>query len=193
MTPRRLNLGCGDKLLPGYVNVDVAEARAGRRPDVLCDLRRLEPFETGSVDEILSVHVIEHFWRWEAADVLREWLRVLKPGGRMILECPNLATACAELLKDPERHAGPGSEGQRTMWVLYGDPAWKDPLMCHRWGYTPQSLMSLMREAGLANLRQEPAQFKLREPRDMRIVGEKPRAQGTPQESILGRLWRGPT
>jgi hypothetical protein len=31
-----------------------------------------------------------------------------------------------------------------------------------------------MSEAGLENLRQEPAQFKLREPRDMRIVGEKP-------------------
>jgi SAM-dependent methyltransferase len=171
---KRLNLGCGDKLLPGYINVDVAESRAGRRPDVLCDLRRLEPFATDSVDEILSVHVIEHFWRWEAADVLREWLRVLKPGGMMILECPNLATACAELLKDPDRAAGDGSEGQRTMWVFYGDPAWKDPLMCHRWGYTPRSLMRLMSEAGLENLRQEPAQFKLREPRDMRIVGEKP-------------------
>jgi hypothetical protein len=31
-----------------------------------------------------------------------------------------------------------------------------------------------MQEAGLANVRQEPAQFKLREPRDMRLVGEKP-------------------
>jgi SAM-dependent methyltransferase len=154
--------------------VDVAESRAGHRPDVVCDLRRLEPFESQSVDEILSVHVIEHFWRWEAADVLREWARVLKPGGVMVLECPNLATACAELLKDPDRLAGPGGEGQRTMWVLYGDPAWKDPLMCHRWGYTPQSLMRLMAQAGLENLRQEAAQFKLREPRDMRIVGEKP-------------------
>jgi len=174
LSERRLNLGCGDKLLPGYVNVDVAESRAGKKPDVLCDLHRLEPFATGSVDEILSVHVIEHFWRWEALDVLREWLRVLKPGAVMILECPNLATACAELLKDPDRYASPGGEGQRTMWVFYGDPAWKDPLMCHRWGYTPHSLMRLMAEAGMVNLRREPAQFKLREPRDMRIVGEKP-------------------
>ncbi|HEX6961347.1 MAG TPA: methyltransferase domain-containing protein [Lacipirellula sp.] len=169
----RLNLGCGDKILPGYVNVDVAPSRAGKKPDVLCDLRRLEPFETDSVDEILSVHVIEHFWRWEVADILREWLRVLKPGGVMILECPNLATACAELLKDPDRLAGPGQEGQRTMWVLYGDPRWKDPLMCHRWGYTPRSLQRLMEEIGLVNVSQQPAQFKLREPRDMRLVGYK--------------------
>lgn len=60
------------------------------------------------------------------------------------------------------------------MWVFYGDPAWRDPLMVHRWGYTPRSLAAVMAEAGLVNIRQEPAQFKLREPRDMRIVGEKP-------------------
>lgn len=172
--PRRLNLGCGDKILPGYVNVDVAESRAGKRPDVLCDLHRLTPFEDGSVDEILSVHVVEHFWRWEVLDVLKEWVRVLRPGGKMILECPNLIAACEEFLKNPDVASGPGGEGQRTMWVFYGDPAWRDPLMIHRWGYTPTSLARVMQEAGLVNVRQEPAQFKLREPRDMRVVGEKP-------------------
>ena len=84
----KLNLGCGDKILSGYVNVDVAESRAGKRPDVLCDLHRLASFEDNSADEILSVHVVEHFWRWEVVDVLKEWVRVLKPGGLMILECP---------------------------------------------------------------------------------------------------------
>jgi hypothetical protein len=61
------------------------------------------------------------------------------------------------------------------MWVLYGDPSWRDPLMVHRWGYTPESLAEIMRQAGLIDVRQEPAQFKLREPRDMRMVGMKPR------------------
>lgn len=173
-SPVKLNLGCGDKILPGYVNVDVAPSRAGQKPDVLCDLRRLEPFKDGTADEILSVHVVEHFWRWEVVDVLREWSRVLRPQGKMILECPNLRSACEEFL-DSESGAGPGPEGQRTMWVFYGDPAWRDPLMVHRWGYTPESLAAVMKEAGLVNVRQEPAQFKLREPRDMRLVGEKPR------------------
>lgn len=170
----KLNLGCGDKILPGYINVDVAASRRGLKPDVLCDLHQLNVFEDASVDEILSVHVVEHFWRWEVVDVLKEWVRVLKPGGTMVLECPNLLSACREFLQDPDGAAGPGQEGQRTMWVFYGDPAWKDPLMVHRWGYTPRSLAEVMRAAGLVNLRQEPAQFKLREPRDMRIVGEKP-------------------
>lgn len=172
---KKLNLGCGDKILPGYVNVDVVPSRRGLKPDVLCDLHKLTPFEDNSVDEILSVHVVEHFWRWEVTDVLREWARVLRPGGTMILECPNLLSAAHELLQNPEAGAGPGGEGQRTMWVFYGDPAWKDPYMIHRWGYTPRSLGQIMHEAGLTNLRQEPAQFKLREPRDMRVVGEKPK------------------
>ena len=170
---KKLNLGCGDKILPGYINVDVVPSRRGFKPDVLCDLHKLTPFEDGSIDEILSVHVVEHFWRWEIADVLREWIRVLKPGGAMILECPNLLSAARELLDNPEVGAGPGQEGQRTMWVFYGDPAWQDPYMIHRWGYTPSSLSKLMSEVGLTNIRQEQAQFKLREPRDMRLVGER--------------------
>ena len=170
---RRLNLGCGDKILDGYVNVDVVASRAGKSPDVLCDLRDLTPFEDDFADEVLAVHVVEHFWRWEVLAVLKEWVRVLRPGGRMVLECPNLLTACEELLRNPEASAGTGLEAQRTMWVFYGDPRWQDPLMTHRWNYTPQSLAALMSEAGLVNVRQEPAQFKLREPRDMRIVGEK--------------------
>lgn len=172
--PVKLNLGCGHRILPGYVNVDIAESRSDVRPDVLCDLHRLAPFADGTADEVLSVHVVEHFWRWEVADVLKEWMRVLKPGGEMILECPNLLTACEEFLRDPDRASGPGTEGQRTMWVFYGDPRWQDSLMVHRWGYTPHSLARLMFEVGLVNIRQEPAQFKLRDPRDMRVVGQKP-------------------
>jgi len=170
---RRLNLGCGAKPLPGYVNVDVVEARGGKQPDVICDLHRLEPFADASADEILAVHVVEHFWRWEIVEVLREWVRVLRPGGTMIIECPNLLSACQEVLRNPLRNAGAGKEGRRSMWVLYGDPRWQDPLMCHRWAYTPESLAAVMREAGLTAVRRERAQFKLREPRDMRLVGER--------------------
>jgi SAM-dependent methyltransferase len=122
----------------------------------------------------MAIHVIEHFWRWEVEGLLQEWMRVLRSGGEMILECPNLESACAELLRDPGIRSRPGTEGQTTMWALYGDPQWKDPLMMHRWGYTPASLAELMRSVGLVNVRQEPAEYKMREPRDMRLVGNKP-------------------
>lgn len=171
--PLRLNLGCGEKLLPGYVNVDIVESRKGKRPDVICDLHNLAPFDDGTVDEILSVHVVEHFWRWEIAAVLRDWVRVLKPGGRMIVECPNLQSACQTFLANPSESAHEDQRGQQTMWVFYGDPKWKDPFMIHRWGYTPESLQALLVQAGLRDVRQEPAEFKMREPRDMRVVGVK--------------------
>jgi len=169
----RLNLGCGDKILPGYINVDVAPARSGRQPDVICDLRDLSVLGAEYADEVLAVHVVEHFWRWEVEDILRGWVRVLKPGGRMILECPNLISACEEFLKDPVSRCRPTQHGQRTMWVFYGDPSWQDPLMVHRWAYTPNSLSELLRAVGLVDVHQEPAQYKLREPRDMRITGRK--------------------
>lgn len=169
----RLNLGCGDKILDGYVNVDVVASRAGRKPDVICDLHDLSIFGSNTIDEILAVHVVEHFWYWEVIDILKEWVRVLKPGGKMILECPNLISAAEEFLKNPDIASLGGKEGQRSMWVFYGDPNWKDPYMIHRWGYTPKSLASIMHKAGLRQLEQKPAQFKLREPRDMRIVGFK--------------------
>ena len=149
----KLKLGCGDKILGVYANVDVAESRAGRRPDILCNFRALTPFEDNSADEILSVHVVKHFGRWEVVGVLKEWARVLKPGGRMVLKCPNLKSACESILANPDFHTGPGPGGQRTMWEFYGDSSWRDPLMVHRCGYTPQRFAAIMAEAGLMNIR----------------------------------------
>lgn len=169
----RLNLGCGDKILEGYINVDFAASRKGNKPDVIADLRALE-FNPDYADEILSVHVIEHFYPWEAEDLLTHWKNILKPGGSLILECPNILTAAKMLLQEPEKAArAVGKDGQMAMWPLYGDPAWKDPLMCHRWGYTPTTLIDLLKTCGFTNVRQERAVFKSQDPRDMRIVGEK--------------------
>ena len=169
----RLNLGCGDKILEGYINVDFAESRKGNKPDIIADLRKLD-FEDSYADEILSVHVIEHFYPWEAEDLLMHWKDILKSGGTLILECPNILTAAKMLVEHPEKAAiGKGKDGQMAMWPLYGDPAWKDPLMHHRWGYTPVTLIDLLKECGFKNVRQEPAMFKKQDPRDMRVVGEK--------------------
>jgi predicted SAM-dependent methyltransferase len=83
-----LNLGSGDKRLKNYVNID---SRKECNPDVVCDIRKL-PYEDNSVDRILASDILEHIGRLEVEKTLREWYRVLKPGGILIIKTPNVDT-----------------------------------------------------------------------------------------------------
>lgn len=168
----KLNIGCGDKILEGYTNIDVVESRGDKKVDVICDIAKLDKFEDSCADEVLSVHVIEHFYYWEIEDVVKNWLRVLKKGGSLIIETPNLLSACQNVVNDPESFSAPDS--QFAMWPLYGDPSHKDPLMCHKWLFTPESLIKFFKEKfPEVKAKQEKAQFKMKEPRDFRVVVKK--------------------
>jgi len=82
----RVNLGCGEKPFPQYINVD---KRALSEVDVVADIRRL-PFEKGSLAEIASFHLVEHFRQNHLATViLPYWRSLLKPGGILRTVCPN--------------------------------------------------------------------------------------------------------
>ena len=158
----RINVGCGDKRIPGYIGIDVVD----RGQEIVSDIRHI-PLPDNYADEILSVHVVEHFFSWEAKDLLKEWLRILKPGGLMVVECPNLLRVLRIVFET-------GVIDDQMFWhPIYGDPRHHDPLMMHKWGYIPESLIDLLTSVGLKEVHQEPAQFKQKERRDMRIVGIK--------------------
>ena len=54
----KLNLGCGNNKLDGFVNVD---NQAVCSPDMLIDLEVFPwPFKGNSIDEIIMSHVLEH-------------------------------------------------------------------------------------------------------------------------------------
>ena len=87
---RHLHLGCGTKYLPGFVNID---GNLFNKIDLWLDVRNGLPFSSGSVDSIYSTHMFEHFFADELNALLRECLRVLKPGGGIRLIVPNLESA----------------------------------------------------------------------------------------------------
>jgi SAM-dependent methyltransferase len=64
----------------------VAEA-AQRLEHLVCGAGEFLPYASNSFDAVLSHEVIEHVQDDEAA--IREMIRVLRPGGRLVLFCPN--------------------------------------------------------------------------------------------------------
>jgi glycosyltransferase involved in cell wall biosynthesis/predicted SAM-dependent methyltransferase len=82
----RVNLGCGEKPLPEYLNVDFRELP---HVDVVADVHRL-PFETGSLHEIASAHLVEHFREHHLTSVLLPyWRGLLRPDGFLRIVCPD--------------------------------------------------------------------------------------------------------
>ncbi|MDH7602776.1 MAG: methyltransferase domain-containing protein, partial [Armatimonadota bacterium] len=79
--PLKLHLGCGYKILDGYVNIDLYSPAA----DLKLDIVDLSCFEDSSVDEIYLNAVFEHLYVFEQIRALAEWWRVLKPGGKLII------------------------------------------------------------------------------------------------------------
>ena len=159
----RLNIGCGRRVLDGWINVDKKTRESA--PDVDSDVRDL-PFPDNYADEVMAIHLVEHFYAWEAPDVINEWRRVLKPGGKLIIECPDLEKTIKHMYEGR-------SEPNLTMWPLYGDPTHQDPLMCHKWGYNTYSLEKLLSYCGFDKIESEPAQFHMKDIRDMRMVATK--------------------
>ena len=89
---RHLHLGCGTKYLSGFLNID---GNLFNKIDVWLDVRNGLPFHSNSVASIYSTHMFEHFYPDELKRLLRECVRVLKPGGGIRLIVPSLESAIA--------------------------------------------------------------------------------------------------
>lgn len=78
-----LDIGCGPE--PPIVSTAIA---VDKRPPacIVCDAATL-PFTDESLDYVYSSHCLEDFE--DTASVLKEWLRVIKPKGHLVLFCPD--------------------------------------------------------------------------------------------------------
>ena len=89
--PQMLNLGCGHRFHPAWVNVDIAPAA----PEVTrWDVVRGIPFPDRHFDVVYHSHMIEHLRRSDVPAFLRDCIRVLKPGGIMRVATPDLERLC---------------------------------------------------------------------------------------------------
>jgi len=80
----------GDPIVSHAIGVDMPHpySAVGRRPVQLGgDATRLHWFADNALDFVFSSHLLEDFE--EVGPVLAEWLRVLKPGGHLIIYCPD--------------------------------------------------------------------------------------------------------
>jgi predicted SAM-dependent methyltransferase len=86
----RLHLGCGDRVVQHWLNVDVSNSDH----DVDLLAKRL-PWATNTFNVIVSQHLIEHLdMNTELIPLMAELRRILKPMGEAWLSCPNLAAVC---------------------------------------------------------------------------------------------------
>ena len=167
----KLNLGCGHRLLDGFVNVDLPGNWSNKLPDVAADVTKRLPFDDGSAEEVHAYHVLEHIWRWQVEDTLRDWVRVLAPGGQLVLEMPCFEKVFGYIARCARQ--GEALEPRMSVWAMYGDPNYKSEAMTHKWLWSKAELRDVLTGLGLVDVAVEAPHTHIAA-RDMRMVARKP-------------------
>lgn len=116
--PRRLNLGCGFDVRPGYLNVDF---QPFHKPDLVADVGKLDFLPADYYEEILAQDVLEHMPRTSTRKILAHWNRLLALGGLLHLRVPN-ALSILRLLADRENQAV--AKQEELIQMLFGTQAY---------------------------------------------------------------------
>lgn len=90
-----LNLGCGQRFHPDWMNIDFVSSSPAVRA---YDLRKGIPLADESCDVVYHSHVLEHFGRRQGAFFIGECFRVLKPGGILRVVVPDLEALAKQYL-----------------------------------------------------------------------------------------------
>lgn len=163
---RVLHVGCGPanprKLHstfhePGWTEVRL-DINPDVQPDIIGTMTRMDDVADGVMDAVWSSHNIEHLYAHEVGIALKEFLRVLKPGGFILITCPDLQAVAALIAEGKlEDAAYTSPAGPITpLDIVYGygrSVAAGNTFMAHRTGFTAQTLANAAIKAGFENVR----------------------------------------
>lgn len=88
LTNKKLHLGCGNKIIEGFTNIDI---RPMDGIDLVDDISKLSKIENNTIELIYACHVLEHFGRHEYLDVLKRWYEILEVGGKLRISVPDFS------------------------------------------------------------------------------------------------------
>ncbi|TWU39197.1 hypothetical protein Poly41_20190 [Novipirellula artificiosorum] len=172
--PVRLHLGCGGVRLAGFINVDLHphdpeiedSSRDGCNADVFADMTALG-LDAATVDEIQTYHTIDHFTRWACVDMMTDWHRMLKPGGRLVIEVADFAR-CVLWLFHPIKKRREVAKNQ-----FYGNQWDRIDFETHRYVWSARELKRELRAIGFSSVRVTHRTETHYPGRDMRIEATK--------------------
>jgi SAM-dependent methyltransferase len=98
VAPLRVEIGGGEFPSAGYIHVDAD--RRSRHLEHVAHSWKL-PFPDASVHELLAIHVLEHVHPGSIHRTLREWRRILAPGGYAEIHVPDASTILPAYLAAP--------------------------------------------------------------------------------------------
>lgn len=114
---KKLNLGCGNKRIEGYVNADIVKIN---EVDEVFPFYEV-PYTDSSISAISSEHALEHVSLENAKQAIQEWFRVLEPGGELKLYIPDLELCCKGYLQGNNQKTINGfPEKEWYKYTIYG-------------------------------------------------------------------------
>ena len=154
-----LHAGCRRAVLPNARFPETAwreirlDIDAAHRPDIVASLTDMSGVASASVDAVYSSHNLEHLFPHEVPVALREFLRVLRPGGVAVIVVPDLQVAGELLAQDRGEEMLLWSEGEplTAMGMIYGHGkpiAAGNLFQMHKTGFTAGSLGRALKQAG---------------------------------------------
>lgn len=142
---RRLHIG-GTTKSDGW---EVLNANAAPYVDHVCNANDLSQFADNTFIEIYASHVVEHLdYIRELEDTLREWNRVLVPGGRIFISVPDL-DVLAELILGKNKLTV--NERFFVMRMIFGGHV--DKYDYHVVGLNEEFLTGFLNASGYSNIR----------------------------------------